>query len=210
MREVVIVSVARTPIGSFMGALSSIPAPKLGAIAIKGALDKINLDPKLVEEVLMGNVVQAGTGQAPARQAAIFAGIPDTVPCTTINKVCASGMKTVMQAAQSIALGDASIIVAGGMENMSSIPHYVHMRNGHKFGPATLIDGMQKDGLVDAYDQNAMGTCADACATEYKFTREDQDAYAIQSYERSAAAWKAGKFNDEVVPVEVPQRRGEP
>ncbi|MEB8330347.1 acetyl-CoA C-acyltransferase [Flavobacteriaceae bacterium KMM 6897] len=210
MKEVVIVSVARTPIGSFMGGLSSIPAPKLGAIAIKGALDKINLDPKLVEEVLMGNVVQAGTGQAPARQAAIYAGIPDTVPCTTINKVCASGMKTVMQAAQSIALGDASIIVAGGMENMSSIPHYVHMRNGHKFGPATLIDGMQKDGLVDAYDQNAMGTCADACATEYKFTREDQDAYAVQSYERSAAAWKAGKFNDEVVPVEVPQRRGEP
>lgn len=210
MKEVVIVSVARTPIGSFMGALSSIPAPKLGAIAIKGALDKINLDPKLVEEVLMGNVVQAGTGQAPARQAAIFAGIPDTVPCTTVNKVCASGMKTVMQAAQSIALGDASIIVAGGMENMSSIPHYVHMRNGHKFGPATLIDGMQKDGLVDAYDQNAMGTCADACATEYKFTREDQDAYAVQSYERSAAAWKAGKFNNEVVPVEVPQRRGEP
>ena len=210
MKEVVIVSVARTPIGSFMGALSSIPAPKLGAIAIKGALDKINLDPKLVEEVLMGNVVQAGTGQAPARQAAIFAGIPDTVPCTTINKVCASGMKTVMQAAQSIALGDASIIVAGGMENMSSIPHYVHMRNGHKFGPATLIDGMQKDGLVDAYDQNAMGTCADACATEYEFTREDQDAFAVQSYERSAAAWKAGKFNDEVVPVVVPQRRGEP
>ncbi len=210
MKEVVIVSVARTPIGSFMGALSSIPAPKLGAIAIKGALDKINLDPKLVEEVLMGNVVQAGTGQAPARQAAIFAGIPDTVPCTTVNKVCASGMKTVMQAAQSIALGDASIIVAGGMESMSSIPHYVHMRNGQKFGPATLIDGMQKDGLVDAYDQNAMGTCADACATEYKFSREDQDAYAIQSYERSAAAWKAGKFNNEVVPVEVPQRRGEP
>lgn len=210
MKEVVIVSVARTPIGSFMGALSSIPAPKLGAIAIKGALDKINLDPKLVEEVLMGNVVQAGTGQAPARQAAIFAGIPDTVPCTTVNKVCASGMKTVMQAAQSIALGDASIIVAGGMENMSSIPHYVHMRNGQKFGPATLIDGMQKDGLVDAYDQNAMGTCADACATEYKFSREDQDAYAVQSYERSAAAWKAGKFNNEVVPVEVPQRRGEP
>lgn len=210
MKEVVIVSVARTPIGSFMGALSSIPAPKLGAIAIKGALDKINLDPKLVEEVLMGNVVQAGTGQAPARQAAIFAGIPDTVPCTTINKVCASGMKTVMQAVQSIALGDASIIVAGGMENMSSIPHYVHMRNGHKFGPATLIDGMQKDGLVDAYDQNAMGTCADACATEYKFTREDQDAFAVQSYERSAAAWKAGKFNNEIVPVEVPQRRGEP
>ena len=208
-KEVVIVSAARTPIGSFLGALSTIPAPKLGAIAIKGALDKINLKPELVEEVLMGNVVQAGTGQAPARQAAIFAGIPNTVPCTTINKVCASGMKTVMQAAQSIALGDADIIVAGGMENMSLIPHYFHARTATKFGPATLIDGMQKDGLVDVYDQNAMGVCADACATEYEFSREDQDAYAIQSYKRSAAAWEAGKFDNEVVPVEVPQRRGE-
>ncbi len=210
MKEVVIVSMARTPIGSFMGALSSIPAPKLGAIAIKGALEKINLKPELVEEVLMGNVVQAGTGQAPARQAAIFAGIPDTVPCTTINKVCASGMKTVMQAAQSIALGDTSIVVAGGMESMSLIPHYVHMRNGQKFGPASLIDGMQKDGLVDVYDQNAMGVCADACALEYDFSREDQDNFAIQSYKRSADAWASGKFSDEVVPVEVPQRRGEP
>lgn len=209
-KEVVIVSAARTPIGSFLGALSTIPAPKLGAIAIKGALEKINLKPELVEEVLMGNVVQAGTGQAPARQAAIYAGIPNTVPCTTINKVCASGMKTVMQAAQSIALGDASIIVAGGMENMSLIPHYMYARTGTKFGPATLVDGMQKDGLVDAYDQNAMGVCADACATEYKFSREDQDAYAIQSYNRSADAWEKGKFNNEVVPVEVPQRRGEP
>ncbi|MBQ0767885.1 MAG: acetyl-CoA C-acyltransferase [Bizionia sp.] len=209
-KEVVIVSAARTPIGSFLGALSTIPAPRLGAIAIKGALEKINLKPELVEEVLMGNVVQAGTGQAPARQAAIFAGIPNTVPCTTINKVCASGMKTVMQAAQSIALGDASIIVAGGMENMSLIPHYMYARTGTKFGPATLVDGMQKDGLVDAYDQNAMGVCADACATEYKFSREDQDAYAIQSYKRSADAWEKGKFNNEVVPVEVPQRRGEP
>ncbi|MDX1270390.1 acetyl-CoA C-acyltransferase [Bizionia paragorgiae] len=209
-KEVVIVSAARTPIGSFLGALSTIPAPKLGAIAIKGALDKINLKPELVEEVLMGNVVQAGTGQAPARQAAIFAGIPNTVPCTTINKVCASGMKTVMQAAQSIALGDASIIVAGGMENMSMIPHYMYARTGTKFGPATLVDGMQKDGLVDAYDQNAMGVCADACATEYEFSREDQDAFAIQSYKRSADAWEKGKFNNEVVPVEVPQRRGEP
>lgn len=209
-KEVVIVSAARTPIGSFLGALSTIPAPKLGAIAIKGALDKINLKPELVQEVLMGNVVQAGTGQAPARQAAIFAGIPDTVPCTTINKVCASGMKTVMQAAQSIALGDADIIVAGGMENMSLIPHYLYARTGTKFGPATLIDGMQKDGLVDVYDQNAMGVCADACATEYNFSREDQDAYAIQSYKRSAAAWENGKFNNEIVPVEVPQRRGEP
>ena len=210
MNKVVIVSVARTPIGSFMGSLSTIPAPKLGAIAIKGALDKINLDPNLVDEVLMGNVVQAGTGQAPARQAAIFAGLPDSVPCTTINKVCASGMKAVMQAAQAIAMGDISIAVAGGMENMSLIPHYLYLRNGQKFGPATLIDGMQKDGLVDVYDQNAMGICADACAAEYKFSREDQDNYAIQSYKRSAEAWKNGKFDNEVVPVEVPQRRGEP
>lgn len=210
MKEVVIVSVARTPIGSFMGSLSTIPAPKLGAIAIKGALDKIKLSPDQVDEVLMGNVVQAGTGQAPARQAAIFAGIPDTVPCTTINKVCASGMKAVMQAAQSIALGDTSVVIAGGMENMSLIPHYVHMRTGQKFGPSTLIDGMQKDGLVDVYDQNAMGVCADECAVEHNFSREDQDNFAIQSYERSAMAWKSGKFNNEVVPVEVPQRRGEP
>lgn len=210
MKEVVIVSAARTPIGSFMGALSSVPAPKLGAAAISGALAKINLDPTLVEEVLMGNVVSAGTGQAPARQAAIFAGIPNTVPCTTVNKVCASGMKTIMQAAQSIALGDASIIVAGGMENMSMIPHYVHMRTGTKFGPSTLVDGMQKDGLVDVYDGNAMGVCADACADEYAFSREDQDNYAIQSYKRSAAAWENNKFDNEIVPVSVPQRRGEP
>ncbi len=209
-KEVVIVSMARTPIGSFLGALSTVPAPKLGAIAIKGALEKINLDAHLVDEVLMGNVVQAGTGQAPARQAAIYAGIPDNVPCTTINKVCASGMKTVMQAAQAIALGDAHIIVAGGMENMSLIPHYIHARTGTKFGPATLVDGMQRDGLVDVYDGNAMGVCADACATEYKFSREDQDAFAIQSYQRSEAAWNSGKFDNEVVPVEVPQRRGEP
>ncbi len=208
-KEVVIVSVARTPIGSFLGALSSIPAPKLGAVAIKGALDKIGLKPELVEEVIMGNVVQAGTGQAPARQAAIFAGIPDTVACTTVNKVCASGMKAVMQAAQSIALGDTNIVVAGGMENMSLIPHYFHARSATKFGPATLIDGMQKDGLVDVYDQNAMGVCADLCATEYKFSREDQDQYAIQSYNRSSQAWDAGKFDNEVVPVEVPQRRGD-
>lgn len=210
MNDVVIVSAVRTPIGSFMGSLSTVPAPKLGATAIQGALKKINLDPSAVDEVLMGNVVQAGTGQAPARQASIFAGIPDTVPCTTINKVCASGMKAVMQAAQAIALGDISIAVAGGMENMSLIPHYVHLRNGQKFGPTTLIDGMQKDGLVDVYDQNAMGVCADACAVEHKFSREDQDNFALQSYERSASAWKNGKFKDEIVPVEVPQRRGEP
>lgn len=210
MKEVVIVSAVRTPIGSFMGALSTVPAPRLGAAAISGALAKIKLDPALVEEVLMGNVVSAGTGQAPARQAAIFAGIPDTVPCTTINKVCASGMKTVMQAAQAIALGDASIIVAGGMENMSLIPHYLPMRTGTKFGPSTMIDGMQKDGLVDVYDGNAMGVCADACAEEYKFSREDQDNYAIQSYKRSTAAWDNNQFANEIVPVSVPQRRGEP
>lgn len=210
MKEVVIVSAVRTPIGSFMGALSSIAAPKLGAIAIEGALKRINLDANLVNEVIMGNVVQAGTGQAPARQAAIYAGIPNTVPCTTINKVCASGMKAVMQGAQAIALGDADIVVAGGMENMSAIPHYVHMRKGTKFGPSTLIDGMQKDGLVDAYDENAMGVCADACAVKHEFSREDQDAYAIQSYKRSASAWEDGKFKSEVVPVAVPQRRGEP
>ncbi|WP_136480873.1 acetyl-CoA C-acyltransferase [Cognatitamlana onchidii] len=209
-KEVVIVSAARTPIGSFLGALSTIPAPKLGAIAIQGALNKINLRPDLVEEVLMGNVVQAGTGQAPARQAAIYAGIPDTVPCTTVNKVCASGMKAVMQAAQSIALGDADVIVAGGMENMSLIPHYTNIRTATKFGSSTLIDGMQRDGLVDAYNSNAMGICADACAGKYKFTREDQDAFAIRSYKRSKSAWDNHKFNDEVVPVEVPQRKGDP
>ncbi|MFT5435917.1 MAG: acetyl-CoA C-acetyltransferase [Ulvibacter sp.] len=209
-KEVVIVSAVRTPIGSFMGSLSSLTATQLGSAAIKGALDTINLDPTLVQEVFMGNVVQAGVGQAPARQAALGAGIPNTVPCTTVNKVCASGMKALMNAAQAIALGDADIVVAGGMESMSNIPHYVHMRRGTKFGPASLIDGMQIDGLVDAYNQNAMGVCADACAKEYKFSREDQDAYAIQSYERSAKAWSEGKYSDEVIPVSVPQRRGEP
>ena len=209
-KKVVIVSAVRTPIGSFMGSLSSISATKLGAAAIKGALEKINLDPNLVDEVLMGNVVQAGVGQAPATQASIFAGIPNTVPTTTINKVCASGMKAVMQGAQAIMSGDAEIVVAGGMENMSMIPHYVHLRNGVKFGPTSLVDGMQKDGLTDAYDNNAMGVCADACAAEYNISREEQDAYAIQSYERSAKAWQDGKFDNEVVPVEIPQRRGEP
>ena len=209
-KEVVIVSVARTPIGSFMGSLSKISAPKLGAIAIKGALDKIDLNPELIDEVFMGNVVSAGVGQAPARQAAIFAGIPDTVPCTTINKVCSSGMKSVMLAAQSISLGDTEIVVAGGMENMSLIPHYLHGRQGTKFGPTTLEDGMQKDGLVDVYEKVAMGVCADACATKYGFSREDQDAYAIQSYQRSSEAWKSGKFSDEIIPVEIPQRRGAP
>lgn len=209
-KRVVIVSAVRTPIGSFMGGLATITAPRLGAIAIKGALDKINLDTNLVDEVLMGNVVQAGTGQAPARQAAIYAGLPNTVACTTVNKVCASGMKAVMMAAQAIQAGDAEIVIAGGMENMSLIPHYMHMRNGTKFGPTAMIDGLQKDGLVDAYDNNAMGVCADLCAKEYKFSREDQDNYAIQSYERSAKAWESGKFDQEIIPVAVPQRKGDP
>ncbi len=193
-----------------MGALSSMTAPQLGAVAIKGALDKINLDYNLVDEVLMGNVVQAGVGQAPARQASRLAGLPDKVVATTVNKVCASGMKAVMQGAQAIMAGDAEIVVAGGMESMSQIPHYVQMRAGTRFGPAQMLDGMQKDGLTDAYDNNAMGVCADACATEYKISREDQDKFAIESYQRSARAWEAGKFDDEVVPVAVPQRRGEP
>jgi acetyl-CoA acetyltransferase family protein len=209
-KRVVIVSAVRTPIGSFMGGLSTVTAPKLGAIAIKGALDKIKLDPNLIDEVFMGNVVQAGVGQAPARQAALFAGLPNSVACTTINKVCASGMKAVMLGAQAIQCGDAEIVVAGGMENMSLIPHYMNLRNGTKFGPATMIDGMQKDGLTDAYDNSAMGVCADLCAAEYNLTREDQDNFAIQSYERSAKAWNAGKFDNEVVPVPVPQRKGDP
>jgi acetyl-CoA C-acetyltransferase len=209
-KKVAIVSAVRTPIGSFMGSLSTVTATQLGAVAIKGALNKINLDPNLVDEVLMGNVVQAGVGQAPATQAAIFAGLPNTVPTTTVNKVCASGMKAVMQGAQAIMNGDAEIVVAGGMENMSLIPHYVHLRNGVKFGPTTMVDGMQKDGLTDAYDNNAMGVCADLCASEYGISREEQDAFAIQSYERSAKAWAEGKFDNEVVPVTIPQRRGEP
>ena len=209
-RRIVIVSAVRTPIGSFMGGLSTVSAPRLGAVAIKGALDKINLDPNLVDEVFMGNVVQAGVGQAPARQAAIFAGLSNSVACTTVNKVCASGMKSVMLGAQAILCGDAEIVVAGGMENMSLIPHYMHLRNGTKFGPSTMIDGMQKDGLTDAYDNNAMGVCADLCASEYNFTREDQDNFAIQSYERSAKAWESGKFDNEIIPVAVPQRKGDP
>ena len=209
-KKVVIVSAVRTPIGSFMGGLSTVPATQLGAAAIKGALDKIKLNPSLIDEVFMGNVVQAGLGQAPARQAAIYAGLPNTVACTTVNKVCASGMKSVMLAAQAIQCGDAEIVIAGGMENMSLIPHYMHLRSGTKFGPATMIDGMQKDGLTDAYDNNAMGVCADLCATEYNITREEQDAFAIQSYNRSTKAWESGKFDDEIIPVAVPQRKGDP
>lgn len=209
IKKVVIVSAVRTPIGSFMGGLSSLTASQLGSFAIKGALDRINLDPNQVDEVYMGNVVQAGVGQAPARQAALGAGIPDTVPCTTVNKVCASGMKAVINAAQAIALGDASVVIAGGMESMSNIPHYMHMRKGVKFGPAAMEDGMQKDGLVDPFDKNAMGVLADNCATKYSFSREDQDAFAIESYRRSAKAWSEGKFSNEVIPVAVPQRRGD-
>lgn len=209
-KKIVIVSAVRTPIGSFMGSLSTVSATKLGATAIKGALDKINLDPKLVDEVFMGNVVQAGVGQAPARQAAIYAGLPNEVACTTVNKVCASGMKSIMMGAQAILAGDAEIVVAGGMENMSLIPHYVHLRNGVKFGPTSMVDGMQRDGLSDAYDNNAMGVFADLCATEYKISREEQDAFAIQSYERSAKASDSGKFDAEIVPVAVPQRKGDP
>ena len=209
-KRVVIVAAARTPIGSFMGGLSTTPAPQLGAIAIKGVLEKIHLDPTLVDEVFMGNVVQAGVGQAPARQAALFAGLPNSVACTTVNKVCASGMKAVMFAAQAIQSGDAEVVVAGGMENMSLIPHYTHLRAGTKFGPTTLLDGMQKDGLTDAYDNTVMGVSADLCASEYKISREEQDQFAIQSYERSAKAWEAGKFDNEIVSVAVPQRKGEP
>ena len=209
-KKVVIVAAVRTPIGSFMGSLSTVAAPLLGAAAIKGALNKINLDPSLVDEVIMGNVIQAGVGQAPARQAAIHAGLPNTVICTTVNKVCASGMKAIMQGAQAIMTGDAEIVVAGGMENMSLIPHYVHLRNGVKFGPTSMVDGMQKDGLQDAYDNNAMGVSADLCASEYKISREEQDAFAIQSYERSATASESGKFDAEIVPVAVPQRKGDP
>ena len=209
LKKVVIVSAKRTPIGKFMGGLSSVPAPKLGAIAIKGALKAIGLDANEVDEVYMGNVLQAGVGQAPARQAAIFAGIPDTVPCTTVNKVCSSGMKTIMMAAQAIALGDAETIVAGGMENMSLAPHIVPMRTGVKFGGTQMEDVMQKDGLVDAFDQVAMGTYADATAIKHGVSREEQDAFAVESYRRSATAWESGVMQNEVVPVPIPQRRGD-
>ena len=210
MKEVVIVSAVRTPIGSFLGSLSDISASKLGAAAIKAALQKIDLDPTLVDEVFMGNVVQAGVGQAPAKQAALYAGLPNSVPCTTVNKVCASGMKSIAFAAQSIKCGDADIVVAGGMENMSMIPHYMYGRKGQKFGNIQIEDGLLKDGLVNVYDGKHMGTCGDACAEKYDFSREDQDKFAIESYQRSTAAWHTGKFNNEVIPVEIPQRRGEP
>ena len=196
--------------GSFGGVLSSVSAPKLGAAAIKGALRKINLDPSLVQEVIMGNVLQANTGQAPSRQAAIDAGLTTDVPCTTINKVCASGMKAIMMAAQSIKAGDNDIVIAGGMENMSSVPYYMDKaRNGYRLGDGVLIDGLVKDGLTDVYNKVHMGVCAEKCADEMNFSREEQDGFALASYDRSAAAWSSGKFYDEVVPVEVPQRRGD-
>ena len=210
MKEVVIVSAVRTPMGSFGGALSSVPAPALGAVAIKGALEKAGLPADAVEEVYMGNVLQANVGQAPARQAAMAAGISSQVPCTTINKVCSSGMKAIMMGTQAIKAGDVDIIVAGGMENMSAVPHYLPMgRTGVKLGDISLVDGLVKDGLTDVYNAQHMGVCAELCAEEHHFTREDQDAFALESYRRSAAAWEGGKFANEVVPVAVPQRRGD-
>ena len=210
MKDVVIVSAVRTPIGSFGGALSGISAPRLGATAISAAIKKAGIQPKDVEEVLMGNVLQAGIGQAPARQAAIYAGISENVPCTTINKVCSSGMKAIMMATQSIKAGDADIIVAGGMENMSTVPHYLqNSRNGTKLGNMPLVDGLVLDGLTDVYNEQHMGVCAELCASKHQISREEQDAFALESYRRSAAAWEAGKYKNEVVPVHVPQRRGD-
>ena len=208
-KEVFIIAAARTPIGAFLGGLSTIPATTLGAIAIKGALEKSGMKAELVDEVFMGNVLQAGVGQAPARQAALAAGLGQNVPCTTVNKVCASGMKAIMFGAQSILAGDNEIVVAGGMENMSLVPHYLDGRGGTKFGNIAMLDGITKDGLLDVYSKVPMGNCAELCAKEHGFTREDQDNFAITSYTRSAEAWKDGKFNDEVVPVPVKNRKGE-
>lgn len=210
MKEVFIVSAVRTPMGSFLGSLSAVPATKLGAVAVKGALDKINLDPKQVQEIYMGNVLQAGEGQAPARQVALGAGLSNETPSTTVNKVCASGMKAVTMAAQAIKAGDADVIVAGGMENMSSVPHYYNARNATKLGDVKMQDGMVLDGLTDVYNKVHMGVCAEKCATDYSISREEQDNFAIESYKRAAKAWGEGKFADEVVPVEIPQRKGEP
>ena len=210
MKEVVIVSAVRTPMGSFGGVFSSLTAPTLGATAIRGALSKIDLDASLVQEVIMGNVLQANLGQAPARQAALAAGIPNDVPCTTLNKVCSSGMKALMVAAQTIKAGDNDVVVAGGMENMSMVPYYMDKaRNGYRLGDGVVIDGMVKDGLTDVCHQVHMGVCAERCAEEMNISREEQDRFALTSYERSTYAWASGKFTDEVVPVEVPQRRGD-
>lgn len=210
-KEVFIVSAVRTPIGSFGGTLKDIPATKLGAIAIKAAIERANIKPTDVQEVYMGCVLQANLGQAPARQAAIYAGLPESVCCTTVNKVCASGMKAIMNGAQSILLADADIVIAGGMENMSSVPFYApSLRWGNKYGNSTLIDGLAKDGLTDVYKDYAMGNAAELCARECNISREEQDAFAIESYKRSQAAVNEGKFTDEVVPVPVPQRSGDP
>ncbi len=206
IKDVVIVSAVRTPIGSFLGSLSAVSAVDLGAVAISGSLHKINLSPQIVNEVLFGHVIQAGVGQAPARQAAIKAGIPDSIPCTTINKVCSSGMKAVMLGAQSISLGINDVVVAGGMENMSQIPHYINLRKSHKYGNKTILDGLQHDGLTDVYCNQAMGVLGDKCASEYNFSREDQDNYAIQSYKRAYNAWKENKFKEEIIPVEITLR----
>lgn len=208
---VYIVSAVRTPIGSFGGSLKDFTAPQLGAIAIKAAVERAGIQPSDVQEVLMGCVIQANTGQAPARQAAKFAGLPDQVICTTVNKVCASGMKAIAQAAQSILLGDADIVVAGGMESMSNVPYYsANMRWGNKYGNVSMIDGLSKDGLTDVYHNYAMGNAADLCARECNISREDQDAFAVQSYQRSQAAWAKGAFDAEIVPVPIPQRKGDP
>ena len=210
MNDVVIVSAVRTPMGSFGGVLSSVSAPKLGAQAIKGALSKVNLEPSLVDEVIMGNVLQANSGQAPARQAALGAGLNSDIPCTTINKVCASGMKAIMMAAQSIKSGDNDVVIAGGMKNMSSVPYYMDKaRGGYRLGDGLIIDGLVKDGLTDVYNQVHMGVCAEKCADEMGFSRNEQDEFALTSYNRSASAWASGKFTNEVVSVEVPQRRGD-
>ena len=210
MKEVVIVSAVRTPIGSFGGSLSTISATKLGSIAIKGAIEKAGIDKNIVDEVFMGNVLQANLGQAPARQSAIFAGLSENVPCTTINKVCSSGLKSIMLASQTIMCGDNDVVVAGGMENMSNVPHYFAKGiYGQKLGDMKLVDGMVKDGLTDVYGNVHMGLCAEKCATDNNISREEQDAFAIESYKRSAQSWENGKFKNEVIPVEVPQRRGE-
>jgi acetyl-CoA C-acetyltransferase len=211
IREVYIVSAVRTPIGSFGGSLKELSATKLGAIAVNGAVAKAGIKPEDVQELLMGNVLQAGLGQAPARQACKASGLPDTVICTTVNKVCASGMKAVAQGAASIALQEADIIVAGGMESMSNVPFYVqNMRWGNKYGNSVLIDGIAQDGLTDVYDGLAMGSAADFCAKECGISREEQDAFAVESYKRSQEAWSQGNFTEEVVAVEIPQRKGEP
>ena len=210
-KRVVIVAAARTPIGSFMGGLATTPAPQLGAIAIKGALEKIHLDPALVDEVFMGNVVQAGVGQAPARQAAIKAGLSNKVICITINKVCASGMKSVAIAAQNILLGDADIVIAGGMESMSNVPFYnMQQRWGNKYGDITLLDGLAKDGLTDVYDNIAMGNFADNCAKDNHISRQEQDHFAMQSYKKSQAATEKELFKQEIIPVIIPQKKGDP